>query len=352
MKATNETYEHILSSLYGQAYADAFGMPSELWTRKQVKEFFGKISSFLPGPKENIAAVGFEAGQFTDDTSQALALTDSFIQTQGKVDATAVANHIMKWAIKINAFEKNILGPSSKDALNKINNNVPVEKLENLGVTNGAAMRIAPVGMLTPTNDLELFETQIYNACACTHKSDVAIAGAGAVAYMISKQIDGAAWNVCLKDTIEYSKTLQNKYHNTFSPFIYARIEQAIDLAEKYLSKQKETNFTTNLNDIDEEFSKAIYEYIGTDMQTYNSVPAAFGIAHYCVGQNNPIKVAHICANMGGDTDTIGAISMAMASASYTCDIYPKEDLQLLAKANKVDFEKYAEAIYELRQNL
>ena len=347
-----KTYQHILSSLYGQAYADAYAMPSELWTRPQVKAFFNTLTTFLPGPAQNIAASEFVAGQFTDDTSQAIALIESFTQTQGIIDPSNVAKHIMAWAEKINAFEKNILGPSSKQALTKIAENTPVEELENLGTTNGAAMRISPVGMLTPTNNIDLFEKNIYNACACTHKSDVAIAGAGAIAHIISKQIDGQKWENTLLETIEFTQYLQNKYHNTFSPFIHRRIKLGLELAEKYLEKTQ-TNTLPPANILtpkDEEFSQDVYELIGTDMQTYNSVPAAFAIAHYC--QNNPLKIATISANLGGDTDTIGAMSLAMASASYTCDIYPHQDLQLLSESNGVDFTDLAEKITVLRGRL
>ncbi|QPK94547.1 ADP-ribosylglycohydrolase family protein [Actinomyces sp. zg-332] len=358
-------YNRILSSLYGQAYADAFGMPSELWTRKQVQDFFGIIDDFIAGPEENIAAYGFNAGQFTDDTSQAIAIIDSFIESKGKVDSLCVAKHIMDWALKIGAFEKNILGPSSKAALTQISNNIPIENLENLGVTNGAPMRIAPVGMLTDTKDISFFEQQVYNACAPTHKSDVAIAGASAIAYMISKQVSGYSWSDTLPETIEYSKEIQHKYHNTFSPFVYARINEGIKLAERFIdvlnsssktsveNTPKHSAHETNiLNAVDQEFAQQVYEIIGTDMQTYNSVPAAFAVAHYCMLQNAPLKIAHICANLGGDTDTTGAMSLAMASAGYDSNIYPKDHIKLLTEANNIDFENYAKQIFNLRVTL
>lgn len=344
----NTKYEKILASLYGQAYADAFGMPSELWTRPKVKEFFGKINMFLPGPPENTAANGFLAGQFTDDTSQALALLDSIIESKGEINSYKVAEHILDWAKKINAFEKNILGPSSKKALTSLSEGKEIDKLENLGTTNGAAMRISPIGMIYSIKNIKDFEKNIYKSCAPTHKSDVAIAGAGAIAYTISSLIDGNNWDKTIENTIDFSQYLQNKYHNTFSPFIYRRILLAIEIANKFLDKLDNNNIILTKND--EDFSQEIYEIIGSDMQTYNSVPAAFAIAHYC--QNNPIKVAHISANLGGDTDTIGAMSLAMCATNHTSKIFPNKDILLLEKVNNVNFKDYAMKILTLRKNI
>jgi ADP-ribosylglycohydrolase len=47
---------------------------------------------------------------------------------------------IFCWAEGFDAFNKNVLGPTSKIALNAIRDGKPVSELDN-GVTNGAAMR-------------------------------------------------------------------------------------------------------------------------------------------------------------------------------------------------------------------
>ena len=62
----NVTEKRILGCLYGQATGDAMGMPSELWPKSRVRQHFGWIDTFLPGPEENIAANEFVAGEFTD----------------------------------------------------------------------------------------------------------------------------------------------------------------------------------------------------------------------------------------------------------------------------------------------
>ena len=112
--------ERILGALYGQALGDAMGMPSELWPRKRVKAHFGWIDRFLPGPAENNAACYFGQAEFTDDTSMALCLADAIIECDGEINADVIGKHILNWALDFDAFNKNVLGPTSKIALNAI----------------------------------------------------------------------------------------------------------------------------------------------------------------------------------------------------------------------------------------
>ena len=58
--------DKIAGALYGMALGDAMGMPAELWGRKRVKAFFGRIEGFLDGPAENDVAFNYKKGQFTD----------------------------------------------------------------------------------------------------------------------------------------------------------------------------------------------------------------------------------------------------------------------------------------------
>ena len=57
-----------------------------------------------------------------------------------------IARHILLWARRCQAFEKNILGPTSKASLIALEQGQPLEEIAANGVTNGAAMRVAPMG--------------------------------------------------------------------------------------------------------------------------------------------------------------------------------------------------------------
>lgn len=174
--------ERIAGALYGQMLGDALGMPSELWPRERVKRYFGWIDGFLDGPQENTAACYFKAGQYTDDTAMALALADALLEAEGEVVPELIARNVIRWVDGFDAFNKNILGPSSQLALSEQKAGTPIAELENNGITNGAAMRISPLGCVLPSAPLEDFYRQVWLASSPTHKSDIAVAGAVAIA--------------------------------------------------------------------------------------------------------------------------------------------------------------------------
>ena len=56
-----------------------------------------------------------------------------------------------------------------------------------------------------------------------------------------------------------------------------------------------------------------IADLVGTGVASQESVPAAFAVLE--VAEGDPWQAAVISANLGGDTDTIGAIAAGMAGA-------------------------------------
>ena len=142
--------ERILGALYGQALGDAMGMPSELWPRSRVKAHFGWIDRFLPGPKENNAACYFNRAEFTDDTSMALCLADALLEREGKIDPDLIGRNILDWALRFDAFNKNVLGPTSKIALNAIRDGKPVAELRPTPLLRPRSAAVWPRPVLVP----------------------------------------------------------------------------------------------------------------------------------------------------------------------------------------------------------
>ena len=75
-------YDKVLGSLYGMATGDALGVPSSFLTPEHIKRVWGWINTFYPPEKGHIFHDGLNAGVYTEDTEQALALIKSFKSTQ------------------------------------------------------------------------------------------------------------------------------------------------------------------------------------------------------------------------------------------------------------------------------
>lgn len=309
------------------------GMPSELWPRSRVKAHFGWIDRFLPGPAENNAACYFDACQFTDDTSMALALADAIIECDGDVVPEVIARNVLAWAEGFDAFNKNIFGPSSKAAMKAIKEGTPISELENNGVTNGAAMRVSPLGCLLPTHNLDYFIEQVALASSPTHKSDIAIAGAVAIAWAVSKAVEGAPWEVIRDQLPAISVAAQNKNVTTFSASMGSRIELALLVA------QEDSGIETRMD--------RIYNLVGAGVSTIESVPAAIAMVE--LAKTDPNRCAILCANLGGDTDTIGAMATAICGALNGIQAIDTEFKAQLDNENQLDFEDYTNKFLQLR---
>lgn len=327
--------DKILGTLYGLAIGDAFGMPSELWSRRKVKEFFGEITTFLDGPAENDVACNFTKGQFTDDTAQALLVLDALDKNNFIPSTELIAEALIQWANDTNAFDNNILGPSSKAALNAIKSGEDPSIYTKAALTNGAAMRIAPIGTLFNSTQQTDLVDYVRRVSQPTHASDVAIAGASMIAYAVSLAIEDKSWDDIMTETIRIYDLAFQEGEETFSASIPERLKLGLEFAEKY-------------KDQEEDFAQRIYDVIGCGTLTSEAVPAALAIAYYC---KDPHDCAIFCANIGGDTDTIGAMATAICGAKSGYKAINQDWIQMIDQHNDIHLHDYATMLERERQS-
>ncbi|MBY7144545.1 ADP-ribosylglycohydrolase family protein [Virgibacillus sp. NKC19-3] len=328
--------DKILGTLYGLAIGDALGMPSELWSRRKVKDFFGQITTFLDGPAENDVACNFTKGQFTDDTSQGLLIIDALNKNNFEPSNKLIAEELIKWANETDAFDNNILGPSSKAALNAIKTGNDPSIYTKKALTNGAAMRIAPIGTLFSSTQKNSLIKYVRKVSQPTHASDIAIAGASMIAYAVCLATEDKSWEDIMALTNELYDLALEEGEETFSASISERLKLGLQFAEKH-------------KDDEETFAQQIYDVIGCGTATNESVPAALAIAYYC---KDPHHCALFCANIGGDTDTIGAMATAICGAKSGYKALDTVWIDIIDQNNHVHLQKYASKLLKGRDFL
>ncbi|MGL5956166.1 MAG: ADP-ribosylglycohydrolase family protein [Brevinema sp.] len=326
----------IKGTLYGQALGDAMGMPGELWNRNKIQRELGSISTFLNGPKNNLVASNYTAGQFTDDTSQALVILDSLKQTNYKPDGKIIALNMLKWAEANNAFEQNILGPTSKLALNLVKEGKDTNKVAKEALSNGAAMRIAPIGCLFNYNELYRLADYIRDISKETHFSDISIAGAVMIAASVTLAMEYSDVPKAIVEAIQIEEYALSLGEETFSASIKSRVEYGINFINSHINDE-------------EKILQFIYKVIGCGVLTSESVSSALLMAYYT---KNPNKCALLCANIGGDTDTIGAMATAICGAAYGIESFDREYIETINKNNNINMEEYIDIIKTGRKTL
>ncbi|MCA1538220.1 ADP-ribosylglycohydrolase family protein, partial [Bradyrhizobium sp. NBAIM03] len=120
------------------------------------------------------------------------------VRGAGRLDPRAWASALADWEQSMaDQGSLDLLGPSTSRAIALIRQGVDPAEAGRGGTTNGAAMRIAPVGIAVPWGhdgvSRAAFLDAVVAACLPTHHTSLAIAGAAAVGAVVSAGVGGAA---------------------------------------------------------------------------------------------------------------------------------------------------------------
>jgi ADP-ribosylglycohydrolase len=319
-------------ALAGLAAGDALGMPTQMLPRATVRRLFPDLSWFEPGPPENWISPGWQAGRVTDDTQQALILADLLIDGRGHVDPRQFAAGLAAWARQAEADGSEQLGPSSRRAIEAIAAGCPVEEAGGGGTTNGAAMRIAPVGIATDAGDLTLLVDRVEEACLATHHTGVAIAGAAAVAAAVSAGLAAMSPDDSLDLACRAAELGAARGGYVAGPDIARRIAWAAELVQD-VSQETAEDLIANI--------------VGTGVATEQAVPAAFALVWRWPA--SPWQACLTAARLGGDSDTVGAIAGAIGGAWTGATAFPAVALAVLEQVNGLGLAAVAERLLALR---
>jgi ADP-ribosylglycohydrolase len=332
--AADRTLDRVRGGLYGIAYGDAMGMPGELWTQTHVRRHFGRIDTFLPGPDGHFIVDGFVAGQTTDDTQQSVVLATELIEGDGVIDPARFGRRLVEWADRIGASEGNFLGPNSARALQLIRDGAPLEESGARGDTNGSSMRIVPVGLAVPVGDLDRLVATVVEACRPTHFTDVGISGACLIAGAASAAVDAIDFDAVIEPALRAAELGRKHGNETLRGSVRRRAELAISLVR-------------GASD-DDDVLDALYEVNGAGVETLESVPTALALA--VAADGDPTRSARLAANLGGDTDTIGAMATGICGAFTGFAAFPAQEIAHLDSVNDLGLLELAAGLHRLRQ--
>jgi len=327
-------FDNVSGTLFGLAVGDAMGMPSELWSRNRVRRHFGHIEDFLDGPEENEIARHFRRGQYTDDTTQALLILDALAENDFRVDRGHIVKFLVAWAERTGAFDKPFFDASSAAVLWAAREGKETVALAEKAGTNGAAKRIAPVGCLFPVSELESLVHYVVDLTKTTHATDAALAGAAMIAAAVASAVEEREWIDIVNDAVAAAAVASALGVETLAASPVERALLGVELADQYRGD-------------DECFAEKVYGLIGAGLSCSESVPAALAIAYYC---RDPERSAFMAANLGGDTDTIGAMATAICGARAGFREFRPEWIETVRRANpETDWEAYADLLLAYR---
>jgi len=325
--------DRAVAALQGLAIGDALGMPTQLMSREAVAEQFGAITGFEPAAAHHPLAAGLAAGTVTDDTEQALLVARLLIAGRGTIDQLSLAHAFVVWEDGMRKRGSlDLLGPSTKRAVEAVLAGESVAESGRFGVTNGAAMRVAPVGIMLRADDLEALIDRVVDVSAVSHNTSVALAGAAAVAAAVSVGVDGGTLHAAIDRAIEAAALAVHRGYWVAAADVSSRIRWAVELADP-------ADPAASLD--------AIYRLIGTSLATQESVPAAFGVL--ATFPNEPWRAVLAAASLGGDSDTVAAMAGTIAGATTGVGAFPEHAIATVTTVNSIDFPTIADSLLALR---
>lgn len=315
--------EKIWGVLAGGALGDALGMPTECWSQAKIRRHFPHgVNQLMASNVNDVFGRDLGGGAITDDTINVLMVLSMIKKNKGHISVEDFIAELRDWNAHspVSAF---VSGPSTLRALDKIEQGVPIEETGVTGTTNGAAMKIAPIGILSDYRDLPGLVKNVAAICLPTHNTKIAIAGASAVAAAVSYTVRGGqsiakVWEIAYQ-AIEAAKDYGYDFPSASLPF---RMQQA----QAILSEERE----------EARILTRLYEEIGTGMETIETIPSVFAIVELAEGY--PLKAAQLSASLGWDTDTIGAISTAICAGIHP-DL-PADMIQQIETINHINFQQ------------
>jgi ADP-ribosylglycohydrolase len=325
-----------LGALTGLAVGDALGMPSQMMSRPELLRRFGDagVTGFAAAADDHPLAAGMPAGSITDDTEQALLLAWMLVAGTGHVDTADYARALLDWESAMRAKGSlDLLGPSTRGALARVLAGESTAESGRFGVTNGAAMRVAPVGIVMPADDLPALVDRVVESALATHNTGVAIAGAAAVAAAVSAGIDGATTAEATAVALEAARLGAKRGFWVAAGQVAPRIRWAVGLMD--------TNRPQESLDL-------VYALVGTSLASQESVPAAFAVL--ALYPDDPWRACLAAASLGGDSDTIAAMAGAVGGAVRGTAGFPAAAVSTVRQVNDLDLAPVATALLALRR--
>jgi ADP-ribosylglycohydrolase len=286
--------DRILGCLRGIATGDAIGKQTEGLAQADVaKSYPNGVRGFEGTPGAVIPRyVGnskheWRIGETTDDTERTIAVARAIIRDR-RVSHESIGREMLGC--------RKCVHPGVKSLWEFHQANDPV-RIATMHDGCGAAIRVAPVGIVLPTSDLDAVVSGAREASISTHGGSLAIAAAAATAAAVSGAIDGASPHKILGLAERAAALAESRWPGTGSPAVAAAIHNAhADLAAMPVVR-----------------SSDIAARWFPD-RPLTIVPLALALATVMQSAEEAILVA---TNIGGDSDSVASIAGGILGARH-----------------------------------
>ena len=280
--------DRFIGGLIGLMVGDALGMPVEGWPAARIEARHHWLAEMIPGR--------FPAGSYTDDCQMAIGLLESLIQAGGFDPAVCAARYLA------NFDPHRGYGGRIQGVMDRLAGGGQWDEAGTNSFGNGAAMRVGPVGLWFAADSDGLTRAALDQA-RITHTHPQGLAGALVQAVCVAE-----AFKVGLEGRpLEPAAVISE----------LSRRAGAVD--------QETAQRIESLGELKPAPPPQLRAQLGRlfagDVRAIEAVGPAVGAVLLTASFEEAVSLA---VNLGGDTDTMGAMAGAAAGAYYGASAIPE----------------------------
>lgn len=331
--------EKIYGGLLGAAVGDCIGAATETRSIQMIYEKWGGwVTDFVEIPDDTFMA-GKPTGRATDDFGLAYYTAKAIVKHGGAINDEVAKEALLTWS-ETSYYDQ--AGPTTRAAVARMRGeDVPVTGVvtacDNSKASNGSAMKIGPVGLVSGGDIDKAIEDTIV-ICMPTHGNNVALSAAAAVSAGIAAALkDGATLDDVIKAGIYGAKKGYEIGSKVGKPVATPSVEKRIELAVEIGKKYKGDVYAA---------MQEISDIIGTGLAAYEAVPAAFGLM--VAADGDPVQAVLGGVNAGSDTDTVATIIGSMVGTLHGYKAYPQKWVDKIEQENNFHLESLAQELAAL----
>ena len=319
--------DRTVGCLRGIAVGDAIGKQTEnlapgdvaRWYPEGVRGFEGTPDTVIPRYRGNTKHE-WRFGETTDDTERTIAVARAIIADRA-VSHSSVGREMLRCTKCVHPGVKSLW---------QFHEAHDPTRIDDVHDGCGAAIRVAPVGILWAPDCIDDLVTGAYEASVSTHGAPVAIAAAAANAAAVSAAVDGASGPEIQEFALAAASSAEARWPIDSSK---PSIAHAIRRVHKALMSLP----TLRASEI---ASRCFPDH------TSRIVPLGLALATLMESADEAIIVA---ANVGGDSDSVASIAGGILGARYP-DSVKRSWYEIAERVNGLDLLALACALVPLRQ--
>ncbi|MFP3868151.1 MAG: ADP-ribosylglycohydrolase family protein [Desulfobacteraceae bacterium] len=281
-----------IGSIMGTALGDALGQGVEGWPASQIQATYGWLDRMVDGWQA--------AGAYTDDTEMMLGILETLVMVGG-FDPEVCAQRFVANYNPGRGYGGRIGG-----IMQALRQGQPWQEVGTDSFGNGSAMRIGPLGAFY-FDDLARLKEMALLSCLITHKHPEAQAGAVAQATGVALALKAGGRPV---EADRFTDIIQAQIADLCPQFA-----QCLESLRRQPGEDRESQ------------RQALRQAYRCDVRSIEAVPPALGTFLWT---RHPRQAMELAVNLGGDTDTLGAMAGALAGAYYGYSRLPTEWLAAL----------------------